>query len=187
MAAPPAPRKTAAPARAKPGAKAPAARVASGASVTLGLMLVILGAAVYAVAPGLFMVLVTGMAPSVLALFRRPQRSGNLMPTMVALNVAGVVPVLARLWGMGLSTDSAEALLRDPMMWLLMFGSALLALALQWALPGVTRAVLDGRAHLQQERLRKAQVALAEEWGADVGGKRPEVPATAETAPAKKA
>lgn len=174
--------------KAGPGgrARAPAAPRASGASVAAGLFLVTVGAVLFAIVPALFLVLLTGLSPSILSLFFRPQRGGNFLPTMVALNVAGVIPVVARLWHLGLTQDAAEMLLRDPMMWFLMFGSALLALGLQWALPGMVKAMLDVNAGRQQDRLRKAQAALVAEWGPEVDADRPQAPDEGKVAPGAK-
>lgn len=161
------------------GSAPPRPRGGSGLTLFAGLFAVVVGVVVYVVAPAFFIILATGMAPSVLALGLTFNRFKQYAPTLLALNFAGVVPVLARLWKMGITTSAAAQLLRDPRTWLLMFGAALFALLLQWMLPKLARTALDGRAKLQRDRLLKAQGLLVEEWGRAIIAEEKAAPAKA--------
>jgi hypothetical protein len=164
------------PAAAMPKGRAPAGgRPATavrpgGARVNpLGIVLVLaFSAAVLGLSAPSFMILVTGMAPTAISYFFESGNARRALPCMVALNIAGVAPVLNILWGRGGSISAAYGLLRDPFMWLLMYGAAGAAYGLIWIMPRVVQAVLDANARSRRADLVKEQEKLLEEWGADV-------------------
>ena len=160
VAAKPAP----APARGKAGKPAGAQRVS-----LLGILAMLLGAAcLLGLSPPSFIILVIGMAPTVVSYLFETGSARRALPCMVALNIAGVAPVLNMLWSRSNSLSSAFALLSDPYIWLLMYGSAGASFALLWAMPLLARAVIDSNARGKRAALVAAQEKLAAEWGADV-------------------
>jgi hypothetical protein len=118
--------------------------------------------------PPSFIILVIGMAPTVISYLFETGSARGALPCMVALNIGGVAPVLSMLWGRSNSISSAYALLSDPYIWLLMYGSAGGAFALLWMMPRVAQVVIDSNARGQRAKLAAEQEKLVAEWGAEV-------------------
>jgi hypothetical protein len=156
--------------RAPAGAR-PATAVGAGAARVnpLGIVLVLaFSVAVLGLSAPSFIILVTGMAPTAISYFFESGNARRALPCMVALNIAGVAPVLNMLWARGGSISAAYALLRDPFMWLLMYGAAGAAYGLIWMMPRLVQSVLDANARSRRADLVKQQEKLLEELGADV-------------------
>jgi len=140
------------------------------AGMTAALIALAGAGSLYAVSPATFMVLATGLTPTVVAFFFETGRGRSVVGSMAALNIAGVAPVISFLWGRGDTMAAAAQLLRDPFMWLLMYGSAALAVGLLWAAPRLSHLVIEANAGQQRARLVQQQLALVEEWGNEVAG-----------------
>ena len=159
-----------APVKAKAGAPAQLARPTGGQRANpLGIIVLLaIGFAMLALSPPSFMIAVIGMAPTVISYLFETGSARRALPCMVALNIAGVAPVLNMLWGRSNSIASAYALLSDPYIWLLMYGSAGAAFGLLWLMPRMAQAFIDSSARSQRAKLVAEQEKLVEEWGADV-------------------
>ena len=165
----------------KPAApKKPAAQAAKGKSVKgmparaeraspLGIIGIVLASmCLLGLSPPTFLILVIGMAPTVVSYLFETGNARRALPCMVALNIAGAAPVLNMLWGRSNTISSAFALLSDPYIWLLMYGSAGAAFALLWVMPRLAQAVIDSSARDQRAKFVSAQEALVAEWGAEI-------------------
>lgn len=119
--------------------------------------------------PPTMLVLLSGMIPSIVAALLNTRRGGSNLPAMIALNLAGVIPVLGILWQRGGNFHQAFILLADVYMWLAMFGGAGLAMFLSWGVPVCVYAVYDVQAKSSVRKLFKQRRKLVEEWGAQVG------------------
>lgn len=118
-----------------------------------------------------FIIVGAGMIPTVLAraLPATPgQKRGALAIAM--LNFAGVLPVLAMLWGRGHNIGNAMQLLAEPLPWMLMLGAAGIAVMLQNVLPGAAISVMERAAEQRVRKLKVQQNELVAEWGAAVQG-----------------
>jgi len=87
---------------------------------------------------------------------------------MVALNLAGVIPVMGFLWQRGASIDNALMLLSDVYMWLMMYGGAGIAGFLLWGVPAVVQSFYDVQARQYIKRLEKRRSKMIEEWGGQI-------------------
>ncbi len=120
------------------------------------------------VAPPTMIVLACGMVPSVIAIFVNPSRVKGAMASMLALNLAGVIPVLGFLWQRGHKIDQAFRLLTDVFMWLTMFGGAGFAAFLLWGLPIVVQGFYEVQARQMIGRMERRRSKLIEEWGGQI-------------------
>ena len=124
--------------------------------VSLGMMLV---------APAMFVLVCCGLAPTFIAMFISIGRSQHALPCMAALNLAGLLPVIAMLWEQGNTLGAAADLLKDVFVLALIYGAAGFSMFLLWAMPLCVRAVLESTARHQRWRFERAQGKLMEEWG----------------------
>lgn len=118
-----------------------------------------------------FIIVGAGMIPTVLAraLPATPDQKRGAM-AIAMLNFAGVLPVLAMLWSRGHSIDNALQLLGEPLPWLLMLGSAAIAVMLQSVLPNAAISVMERAAQQRVRQLKAQQRELIAEWGGGVQG-----------------
>ena len=119
-------------------------------------------------APAVCVILVVGMAPSLVAgLVEGAGRLGGVT-ALAAMNLAGVLPVVALLWQQGARFQTALQLLGDVYLWALMYGGAGLALLLLWGAPLGAKVMLDLYAREHRAGLVKAREKLRHEWGKDI-------------------
>lgn len=119
-------------------------------------------------APPTMIVLACGMVPSIVAIFLSPARAKGALASMVALNLAGVIPVIGFLWERGHTIDQAARLLTDVFMWLIMFGGAGVAGFLLWGVPILVQAAYEVQAVQMIKRLERRRSKLIEEWGGQI-------------------
>ena len=115
-------------------------------------------------APASFIVALVALAPSlVYAVIER--RNKEAVHCVTAFNLTGMMPVLGILWGGENSLVGAIALLSNPLSWLVMYGSVVVALAFLSILPKGAAFVLETRAAREAAAFRRAQERLEREWG----------------------
>ena len=127
-----------------------------------------IGLGMLLVFPAIFIVVCVGMTPSMIAVFVDPDRNLRSLPCTVALNLAGVVPVVALLWQQGNSLNQATELLQDVFIWALMYAGVVLSMFLAWIAPVVVKAVLETVARHARRRLAGAREKMLKEWGAGI-------------------
>lgn len=115
--------------------------------------------------PPTMLVLLSGMIPSIFAALLNAQRTGGNLAAMIALNLAGVIPVIGILWQRGQTFAEAFRILSDVYMWLAMFGGAGIAAFLTWAVPSFVLAYYEVQAKSNVRKLQKQRDHLIEEWG----------------------
>jgi len=124
-----------------------------------------LGLGVLLVFPAVFVIVCVGMAPSMIAVFVDPDRNLRALPCTVALNLAGVIPVVALLWQQGNSLNDATELLHDVFIWALMYTGVALSMFLLWVVPVIVKAILETVARHARWRLERARERMLKEWG----------------------
>jgi len=149
-------------AKAKNKAAKPAQKTGHAAPVFWILVFTGLGIVLF---PPTMLVLLSGMIPSIIAALMNTSRIGGNLPAMIALNLAGVVPVVGILWERGHNFNQAFVLLSDVYMWLPMFGGAGIAAFLSWGVPVCIYAAYEVQANSAAKRLLKQRGKLAQEWG----------------------
>jgi len=135
----------------------------------IGLFLIVptvLGVAAFP----LFVLLVAGLVPTVVAAVvdRNPRR--YLTVAVALTNLAGVVAPAVSLFAHDMTLAALQHVLTDGRTWLTMYSAATMGWAINWAMPTVGRFILDMRADASERQLRKRAEHLVEEWGSEVGG-----------------
>ncbi|GLQ06360.1 hypothetical protein [Sneathiella chinensis] len=119
-------------------------------------------------APPTMLIIGVGMLPTLVAALARPGGVRGSIAAMLALNLAGVIPVVGMLWRWGHTLENAISLLTDVFMWLLMFGGAGVAAFLLWGVPILVHAAYEVQAQTMIKRLEKRRIKLIEEWGGQI-------------------
>lgn len=151
------------PLKAKPKTKAKAASATPGTGIAIFWAMVFTGLGIVFIPPTMLVVF-AGLIPSLVAILLNTGRIGSVA-TMLAFNIAGILPVVGILWERGQTFSEAFRLLSDVYMWLAMFGGAGIGMFLSWALPIVVFSVYELRAKAAISRLQKRRAKLVEEWG----------------------
>ncbi len=116
-----------------------------------------------------FVVLVAGLAPSIVAFFydRSPDRSASVC--MVTLNLAGVAPMLRHLWYDGHTLDLALKLLSDIANWTPVLSTVGSSIVLLMLVPWILERGIENAARERMVALETGLEQLQQEWGTDVG------------------
>lgn len=132
------------------------------------------------------LVLVIGMAPTIVAFFTDRRREKYAAFCVGAMNFLGVLPVALGMWTRDHSMDSAMRNVTNVFNWFLMYGSA----AIGWGLYSITPAIVAFYLRVQIERriakMQGYQQELIDDWGEGVteGAKTAEDKAAAAAAAA---
>jgi hypothetical protein len=154
----------------KKAANKGARKVSGGAKVSVFMIgLVILGAVFMPSA----VLLIIGMMPTIAATFADPKRAGTRVVTVGALNLAGCVPFLFKLWSQGHEFDTALNIATDPQAIIVMYAAAGAGYMIDWSMSSVVAAILYQRGLARQESIKKRQAELVLRWGAEVTGQIP--------------
>jgi hypothetical protein len=137
---------------------------------------VITGTVMAAVALPLCILLVVGLAPTVVAALVDRHRRRYLARAVAATNLAGMVVPVIQLLHVGMSLSGAQAVLGDPRYWLIMYGAAAIGWLLSFSMPSVARVYVDVRADRLQRQLETRAKELVKEWGEEVTGRSEGVP-----------
>jgi len=125
---------------------------------------VLIGCLLAFLAPAIFVLLLVGMAPTWVAIFAERHNAGRIH-TMAALNIAGVLPFIGRLWSTNGGMTMVSELLSNVYTWAVMYGSAGLGVAFLWLGPQIAALYLDFKAAHYSHQLQKQKNYLIEEWG----------------------
>ncbi len=126
-------------------------------------------ACLLAVFPGLVMLFLFGMLPTLVAFWidRTPQKYSAYC--LGALNFSGVFPSLLELWtGKNNVAQAWEIISADPFNMAIMYGSAGVGMALYIFLPSLIVAFMTVIAQHRIADLRARQRELVKVWGTDI-------------------
>ena len=159
------------------GGKRPAKKRKGGKASTSGAprgiaLLALFGVVLFAAtALPLFLVTAGGLIPTIVAAVVDRYRGKYLTRTVGAMNLAGLAPMVVRLWGTGDNLSAAIEILTRPVNWLIMYGAAAVGWGIFLAMPAVARVIVDLQAEQIQAQLRERADRLVEEWGEEVKGR----------------
>ena len=124
--------------------------------------------------PSMIVVLV-GMVPSIVALVvdRSPRKYGTL--TIAALNFAGVLPYLVKLWAKSQNLENALNIVVDVFALMVMYGAAGFGWMIFLTIPTSVASIFMVISQRRIAVLRENQRKILEEWGESVA--RSESPA----------
>lgn len=138
----------------------------SGVKVALAMMAVALA---IAFALPSVLLLVIGMAPTIVALGLEHGRTRGIGRSVGTLNLCGVAPYLGQLWIGDHGLVGLGALLAAADTWLFMYGAAGLGWLLCYSMPAAVAMYLGVRDERRVRQLRSRRQALVKEWGPGVG------------------
>ena len=118
--------------------------------------------------PALFVLLVIGLGPT-LVLASRDR--GNDMLRVVAMgtmNLAGVMPIIPKLWRKGDSFGAALGILMSPGSLMMIALSTAGALFLLWICPRIAASTITFANKREAEKLVEKNASLHKDWGEDV-------------------
>ncbi|MGB4106511.1 MAG: hypothetical protein WBK55_01790 [Alphaproteobacteria bacterium] len=163
-------KKEAAPKTAHVAGKPEKRKSARGAKVSIFMIGIVIMAAVFLPSSVL---LAVGMMPTFVALFTDTRRARTKVVTVGALNLAGCVPFLFKLWGDGHEFDNAVRIVSDPQAIIVMYAAAGAGYMIDWSMSAAVAAILYQRGLARQEAIRKRQEELTLRWGPEVTGQMP--------------
>jgi hypothetical protein len=149
---------------AKPGGRV----TKHGASATVAIALVTVLAVT---ALPLCILVLSGLVPTMVATVVDRYRARYLTRAVGFMNVAGLTPLIVRLWSNGLTMETVADILSRPVNWLMMYGAAGIGWVLFLGMPSLARVYVDVRADQLQRDLKARADHLVEVWGEEVSGK----------------
>lgn len=116
------------------------------------------------------LLIIVGMLPTFTAVFidRTAEKTRGL--TVGALNLAGCMPFILKLWGGGNTVDYAITIITDPRTIIVMYSAAGVGYIVDWAVSGLVATIMvqTSASKLQSMATRRAE--LIARWGREVTG-----------------
>lgn len=139
---------------------------------SLGLGAAMLGfVAAVIVIPAVAALLIVGLAPTIVSWLanQSPNRKNQVL-TVLAFNLAGVMPYLAKVVQSPRGLNLVMEITGDVFSWLVMYGAASAAMLMLLAAPQLAALVLQMMAHDRLKSIATSQARLVDEWGEAVSG-----------------
>ena len=127
------------------------------------------------VIPAVAALLIVGLAPTIASWLanQSPNRKNQIL-TVLAFNLAGILPYLAKVMHSPRGLNLVMEITGDVFSWLVMYGAASAAMIMLLAAPQVAALVLQMMAHDRLKSIATAQARLVDEWGEAVSGETAE-------------
>ena len=118
--------------------------------------------------PTSFMVFV-GMVPSMIALLFSG-RGGPRASTVSAMNLAGCIPFVFKLWSSGNDFESSVDILLDSQTLMVIYTAAAFGWMIDWVVAGLVSSYYYQKGMARMGAIKKRQKALIDQWGREVAG-----------------
>ncbi len=112
------------------------------------------------------MLLFVGLLPSVAAFL-----IGKRVSTIVAMNLAGCIPFVFKLWSSENDFDTSVQIFSNPNYLVVMYMAAAFGYLIEWVVTGIVASFLYQKGINRMKDIRKRQEVLIEQWGQEVSGK----------------
>jgi hypothetical protein len=112
-----------------------------------------------------FVVLLAAMVPTLVAWMIDIHPRKYLAATVGALNFAGSLYFLGRLWAWQHDMSTAIEVLGDVYGWLIAYAAAAAGYGIYYVMPSLTTRLAEFKAQHRLARLERGMSDLAEEWG----------------------
>lgn len=116
------------------------------------------------------MLVFTGMLPTICAFFLSIRRARARISTVAAMNFAGCVPFIFKLWSSENDFAYSFQIITDPMTIIVIYGAATLGYMIDWVVVGFVSSLLYQKAELRLKAIRARQNELVAQWGQEVAG-----------------
>ncbi len=148
------------------------AQKGSGSSFKARLFLVVFILLAIAFLPTSLLLLV-GMLPSMLIFVFHSRRSGFRVSTVVAMNMAGCIPFIFKLWSSDHTFEMSIEILTGRQALLVMYTSAAFGVMIDWVVTGLVSSYLYQKGVLRMKAIKKRQQVIIEQWGREVAAGLP--------------
>lgn len=111
------------------------------------------------------MLLFAGMLPSIVAFIVLSRSSGAKVSTITAMNLAGCIPFVFKLWGGGNDFEASLDIVTNMRYVVIMYTAAAFGYMIDWVVTGVVASFLYQRGVNRMEAIKKRQKGLKENWG----------------------
>lgn len=109
-----------------------------------------------------------GMMPAILAMLFDRGVGRFASKTVSAFNFVGILPFLFEISQAFDRSITAQHMMLDLWVWLVVYGTASLGWVTIWLFPQVTLIIFTFRADMKMQKLKQEQETLIEEWGEEV-------------------
>ena len=118
-------------------------------------------------------VVAIGMLPTIVAVFidRSAEKTRGL--TVGAMNLAGCMPFLLKLWTTHNDTNTAIMIIKDPRTMVVIYCAAGVGYLIDWAVSGLVASVMVQAGTGRRQQIARRQAEIVERWGREVSGDVP--------------
>ncbi len=139
-------------------------KASGGRSIVTGILLLPVVAVLFPTC----VVLLAGMAPSIVAYFVDRTQGKYLAITVALMNFCGNLPGLTRLWQEGQSLEAGMRLAADPLHWLVSYGAAGGGWIIYLTVPPILSVYYSSISAKRIDDLKRKQAQLIDTWGSEV-------------------
>lgn len=115
-----------------------------------------------------FLIVILGLAPTLVGLFASQRPDRTKIQTVAAFNMSGVILFLVPLWMDGHTMQNAIHILSSVYCWAVMYSAAAMGFAVLWLGPQIAALVLNALAIGRRGKLDSIRSELIEEWGTGI-------------------
>lgn len=115
------------------------------------------------------MLLFVGMFPSLIAALNSG-RKGARASTVTAMNLAGCIPFVFKLWSGENNFEASVHIITNPNSLAVIYMAAAFGYMIDWVVTGFVSSFLYQKGVTRMEAIKKRQKVLVEQWGDDVSG-----------------
>ncbi len=116
--------------------------------------------------------LMVGMAPSMVAMFVSGTGRGARASTIAAMNIAGCLPFIFKLWSGENNFSSSLAIVTDAQAIMVIYTAAAFGYMIDWFVTGIVSSYLYQKGMARMKAIKERQTVLINDWGEDVTGKK---------------
>lgn len=141
----------------------------SGLSMKIRLMLIVLSVMSIIFLPT-SMLLFFGMLPSLVAVFISFRGRGARASTVTAMNLAGCIPFVFKLWSSENNFEASIDILTSSNAMMIMYLAAAFGYMIDWVVTGIVSSFLYQKGIARMKAIKKRQAELIDQWGPEVSG-----------------
>ncbi len=116
------------------------------------------------------MLLFFGMIPTMLAFFIGGNGRGARASTIAAMNLAGCIPFIFKLWSMENDFEASFKIITNMNYMSIIYLSAAFGYMIDWVMTGLMSSFLYQKGMNRMKDIKKRQELLIEQWGEGVAG-----------------
>ncbi|MGH1457128.1 MAG: hypothetical protein ACRBDI_10135 [Alphaproteobacteria bacterium] len=116
--------------------------------------------------------LMVGMAPSFVAMFVSGTGRGARASTIAAMNIAGCLPFVFKLWSGENDFAYSLSIVTDSQAVMVMYTAAAFGYMIDWLVTGLVSSYLYQKGVARMKTIQERQAVLVSDWGEDVTGRK---------------